>query len=148
MPLPVQMVVGSLLVLIGAALVTVAVLGVRSVLRRNRWVGVRTRETLRSDATFAVANRAAAAPVGAAGAIAVLGGIVLLGGAGGALVWIVLVVSVLGLLVLTGVGGMVGDRAAAAVEPPTPPAACAGTCAGCELVAGCRPELVKDAAGS
>jgi hypothetical protein len=127
------------LVLAGLALIAVAVLGARSQLRRNRWAGVRTPATLRSDAAFTVANRVAAAPVGAAGAVTAVGGAVLLAGGGGALGWVVLAVSGVGALVLAGVGGVVGDRAAAAVAPPAAMApSCAGACAGCDLVAGCR----------
>lgn len=139
MPLTLRLILGSLLVLAGVALVAVAVLGARSRLRRNAWVGVRTASTLLSEAAFTVGNRAAAAPAGAAGAVAVVGGTVLLAGAGGALAWVVLAVTVIGVLVLAGTAGAVGDRAAATVAPPVAaPSACAGSCAGCDLVAGCR----------
>ena len=47
--------------LAGVLLVTVAVLGARGRLPRNRWIGVRTPVTLASDAAFALANRVAAA---------------------------------------------------------------------------------------
>ena len=77
-PVTVRLVVGSLLVLAGLALVVVAVLGARSVLRRNRWVGVRTSATLASETQFVAGNRAAAVPVGAAGAVAAVGGAFLL----------------------------------------------------------------------
>lgn len=140
------LILAPLLVLAGALLVAVAVLGARSRLRRNRWIGVRTPATLASDAAFAIANRAAAAPTGAAGAVAVVGGVVLLRGADGALAWVLLGISAIGTVVLAGVGGMVGHRAAAAVVRPSPfSAACAGTCAGCDLVAGCRPAATGQA---
>lgn len=136
----VHLVVGAPLVLVGAALVALAVSGSRSRLRRNRWIGVRTAATMASETQFVAGNRAAAAPVGAGGAIAAVGGVVLLVGAPGALAWVVLAVSVVGLLVLAAVGGVVGDRAAAATPAPAPfSAGCAGTCAGCDLVTGCRP---------
>lgn len=137
MPLP--PILGSLLVLVGVALLAVAVLGARSRLRRNRLVGVRTAATLRSDRAFLIANRVAAAPVGAAGAVATVGGAVLLAGTSGMLGWVVLAVSVVGLLALAGFAGMVGDRAAQAAVPDLAAApACTGVCEGCELVAGCR----------
>jgi SdpI/YfhL protein family len=138
-PVSVRLAVGALLALAGIALVTVAVLGARRRLRRNRWAGVRTPATMASETQFVAGNRAAAAPVAAAGAVAVAGGAVLLAGAAGALAWVVLAVSLAGVLVLALAGGVVGDRAAAATPAPAPfAAACAGTCAGCDLVAGCR----------
>ncbi len=138
-PLPLRLIAGSLLVLVGVALLAVAVLGARSRLRRNRWVGVRTPTTLRSDAAFTVANRVAAVPVGAAGAVAAVGGTALLAGATGALAWVMFTVTVAGLVMLAGAGGVVGDRIAAAVaaQPPAAPS-CSGVCAGCDLVAGCH----------
>ncbi len=144
MPPTLRLILGAVLVAVGAALVVTAVLGARSRLRRNRWVGVRTAATLASDAAFAAANRAGAVPVGVAGGVAIAGGSALLGGAGGVLGWVLLVISVVGAGVLAGVGGLVGDRAAVAVVPPSPfAAACAGTCAGCDLVAGCRPAAAE-----
>ncbi|GAA2542996.1 SdpI family protein [Pseudonocardia hydrocarbonoxydans] len=137
MPLVPRLVVAALLVLVGLALLAVAVLGARGRLPRNRRLGVRTAETLASDAAFVLANRVAAAPVGAAGAVGVAGGAVLAAGPAGAVSVVVLAVTLVGVLVLGAFGGMVGQRAAAALPEPAP--ACAGVCAGCELVAGCRP---------
>jgi hypothetical protein len=143
------MVLGSLLVLVGFALLAVAALGLRRRLPRNRWAGVRTDATLRSEAAFTVANQVAAAPLGAAGAVAVAGGVALLAGASGGLAWALLVVSLVGATVLAGVGGVAGDRAAAAVQPVSlEPSACAGTCAGCDLVAGCRDATAGVQAGA
>ncbi|HZG90457.1 MAG TPA: SdpI family protein [Pseudonocardia sp.] len=140
MPISVRLVVGVLELLAGVGLLGVAALGARSRLPRNRWAGVRTAATLRTDETFALANRVAALPVGAAGAVAAAGGAALLAGADGPLAWVVLAISAVGTLVLAGVGGVAGDRAAAAVpRGPAQPTGCAGECAGCELVAGCRP---------
>lgn len=134
-----RLILAALLVIAGLVLLAVAVLGARGRLRRNRWIGVRTAETLASDAAFALANRVAAAPVGAAGAVALVGGVVLLTGPIGAVAVVVLAVSVVGTLVLGAFGGMAGQRAAAAVVEAPAPAPCAGVCAGCDLVAGCRP---------
>lgn len=134
-----RLVVGSLFVLAGLALVVVAVLGARAALRRNRWVGVRTPATLATETQFVAGNRAAAVPVGSAGVVALVGGAVLLAGAGAGLDWVVLAVSLLGVAGLTVVGGLVGDRAAALTPAPAPFAAtCGGACAGCDLVSGCR----------
>ena len=139
MPLPVRLALGVLLVALGAALLTIAILGLRRQLRRNRWAGVRTAASLRSEAAFAVANQVAAAPLGAAGGVALVGGAALLAGATGVLGWTLVAVSAIAVFVLTGVGGVAGDRAAAAVpSPEAGPPACGGACAGCDLVAGCR----------
>ena len=132
-----RLVLGCALLLAAAALVAVAVLGARGRLPRNRWAGVRTRRTLASDEAFALANRVAAAPLGAAGAIALVGGAVVVAGGPAAVTWTVLVVATAGMLGLTGVGGALGERAAARMPAPQP--ACAGACVGCDLVAGCRP---------
>jgi hypothetical protein len=136
-PLGLRMVAGALLVLVGVTLLTVGVLGQRSRLPRNRWIGIRTRATLSSSAAFARAHRVAAAPATAAGTIALIGAAVLLVGADGPVDWIVLGVSGVGTLGLGTFAGLVGDRAAALVRPE-PAATCAGSCAGCDLVAGCR----------
>lgn len=139
MPPSLRLVLAVSLVLLGATLLTVALLGLRRRLPRNRWAGVRTAASMRSDAAFAVANQVAAAPLGAAGAVAVVGGAALVAGAAGVLGWTLLVISLVAVTVFTGVGGVAGDRAAAAVPAPArAPVSCAGTCAGCDLVAGCR----------
>jgi hypothetical protein len=132
-----RLVLGCALLLAAAVLLTIAVLGARGRLRRNPWAGVRTSRTLASDEAFTVANRVAAAPLAAAGIVALLGGITLVVGGPGAVVWTVLVVATAGMLGLTGLGGALGDCSAARVEAPD--SGCAGTCAGCDLVAGCRP---------
>ena len=141
MPTAVRLVLGCALLLAAVALLAVAVLGARGRLRRNRWAGVRTPRTLASDEAFTLANRVAAAPLGAAGVVALLGGGVVVAGGPAALTWTVLVVATAGMLGLTGLGGALGDRAAARTPDPGGPeaGACAGTCAGCDLVAGCRP---------
>jgi hypothetical protein len=132
-----RLVLGCALVLAAVALLTVAALGARGSLRRNPWAGVRTRRTLASDEAFTLANRVAAAPLGAAGAVALLGGAVVLAGGSAAVTWTVLAVSTAGMLGFTGLGGALGDRAVERM--PRPESACAGTCAGCDLVAGCLP---------
>ena len=126
--------------LAAVALLAVAVLGARGRLRPNPWAGVRTRRTLASAETFVLANRVAAAPLAAAGAVALVGGAVVIAGGPAAVTWTVLLVATAGMLGLTGLGGALGDRAAARM--PAPVAACAGACAGCDLVAGCRPAPV------
>ena len=132
-----RLVFGCALLLAAAVLLAVAVLGARGRLRRNPWAGVRTRRTLASDEAFTLANRVAAAPLGAAGAVALLGGAVVVAGGPAAVTWTVLLVATAGMLGFTGLGGALGERAV--TRMPAPVSACAGACAGCDLVAGCRP---------
>jgi len=136
-PVVLSVVLGAVLVLVGAALGAVAVTGARGTLRRNRFAGVRTAATLSSEQTFAAANRVAAPLVGAAAVVAIAGGAATLARPDVLLGVILLVVTVLGVLVLAGIGGALGDRAARLVEDE--PAPCAGACAGCDLIEGCRP---------
>jgi hypothetical protein len=138
-PISIRLALGALELLVGLGLLTVAVLGGRSRLRRNRWAGVRTAATMRSEEAFALANRVAAAPLGAAGLVAAAGGGLLLGGADGAAGWVLLAISGVAALVLAGLGGAAGDRAATTAPAPAAEPGCAGQCAGCDLVAGCRP---------
>jgi hypothetical protein len=142
-PTTVRLVLGCALLLAAVALLAVAALGGRGRLSRNPWAGVRTRVTLASDEAFVLANRVAAAPLAAAGAVALVGGATLLVGGPPAVTWTVLVIATAGTLGLTGLGGALGDRAAARMPAPEP--ACAGTCAGCDLVAGCRPGATSPA---
>ncbi len=74
MPVTLRLVLAALLLLTGLALVTVAALGARARLPRNRFAGVRTRASLHSGPAFVAANRVAAPLLGAAGAIALVGG--------------------------------------------------------------------------
>ena len=143
MPVSLRLIAAALLVLVGATLLTVGVLGARSRLPRNRWVGIRTPATLRSEPAFTLAHRVGAVPAAAAGVVALAGGALLLVGSDApALDWVLLTISVLGSLGLAGFAGRVGDRAAAtlsagaAAAEPVP--TCAGSCPGCDLVAGCR----------
>ena len=134
-----RLVLAALLVLTGLALVTVAALGARARLPRNRFAGVRTRASLHSGPAFVAANRVAAPLLGAAGAIALVGGAAVAAAPRPALAWVLVVVSAVGTALLSGVGGVLGDRAAAALVAETPVAeTCGGACAGCDLVAGCR----------
>jgi uncharacterized membrane protein len=112
------------LLLAGGGLLTVGLLGWRQRLPRNRFAGIRTPATLRSEAAFSVANRVAAPPVLAAGAVCAAGGALALGTGGPALAVIVVVAGV-GTVGLLTAGGLLGHRVAAAMAPA------AGGCAGC-----------------
>ncbi|MGE3286022.1 MAG: SdpI family protein [Pseudonocardia sp.] len=135
---PLRLAVAALLAVSGTALVTVAVLGARGRLPRNRFAGVRTAATLRSEAGFALAHRVAAAPLAAAGGVALLGAAAAAFAGGGTAGWVLAALAALGTVLLAGIGGTLGDRAAQRLAAQDPaPSACTGTCAGCSLVAGC-----------
>lgn len=118
-------VVAVLALMLAAVWLGVGVAGLTGNLRRNRWVGVRSAETLRSEETFAVANKVAAPGfLGAAAILAVTGGIALAVGSWGALIAAFGIV--VAVLVVATVGGMALQAAKAVPEP----AGC-GTDGGC-----------------
>jgi uncharacterized membrane protein len=108
----------------GGGLITVGLLGWRQRLPRNRFAGVRTPATLRSEAAFVAANRVAAPPVLAAGVICAAGGGLALGADGPALT-VIIAVAGIGAVGLLLAGGLLGHRVATAMPAP------AGGCAGC-----------------
>ncbi|MGC4960754.1 SdpI family protein [Gordonia sp. DT101] len=89
-------------------------LGIAGRLPRNRWLGVRSDESMRSDEAFQVANRVAAPGLFAATGILVLSGIVTLG-IGGYWSLAFAVVGVVAALFVVGLVSAYGVRAAAAV---------------------------------
>jgi len=124
---------GIALLVAGAGLLAVGLLGWRRRLPRNRFAGVRTPATLRSEAAFSAANRVAAPPVLAAGAVCAAGGALAFGTGGPALTVIVAVAGT-GAVGLLLAGGLLGHRVAAAMPAPT------GGCAGCSCGGGaCTP---------
>jgi hypothetical protein len=140
-------VIAGLLVLGGLALAVVGILGWRRRLPRNRFAGVRTVNTLRDDETFAVGNQIGAPLSMAAGAVSVLGGLAVLATPSTAVRLTLIVLAAVGALVLTAVGGLLGDRAAKLVPVPTL-GGCSGVCAGCSLVDGCGSDGSGGSAGS
>lgn len=140
MPPTLRLVLAALLLLAGAALAVLALLGATGRLPRNRFAGVRTPASLRTADAFALANRVAAGPLGAAAVIALAGGAALAAtDRPGATPWVLGVLAVAGTVVMAGLGGSLGARAADVViaEQQVAPT-CGGVCAGCDLVAGCR----------
>jgi uncharacterized membrane protein len=124
---------GVVLLVVGAALLTVGLLGWRRQLPRNRFAGIRTAATLRSDAAFLAANRVAAPPVLVAGAVCAIGGALAFGTEGTALPVIVGVTGA-GAIGLLLAGGLLGHRVATAIPPPR------GACSGCACSGGaCTP---------
>ncbi len=120
---------GALLLVAGAALLTVGLLGWRQRLPRNRFAGIRTPATLRSEAAFRAANRVAAPPVVAAGSVCAAGAALAFGTEGPALTMIIGVTGV-GAVGLLLAGGLLGHRVAAGMPPPT------GGCTGCTCSGG------------
>jgi hypothetical protein len=121
----------ALLVVLGVGGLAVGVtgwLGWRGVLRRNRFVGVRTPATLRDERTFEVANRVAGPPVTVAGVVMVVAGVVALVVPGVAGVVVAGAVGGLGGLVFAGAGGVLGHRVAAAMPEVRAPGGCGGCC--------------------
>jgi hypothetical protein len=109
-------------------------LGFRERLTREGGTGVRTEAALRSEEAFKLANRVAALPTMAGGAIAVLTGLAGLAmPTTGGLVSAALA-GVLAMVLLVMGGGVLGNRAALTVPAPAP-AAPAG-CSGCACGAG------------
>ncbi|MCG8917984.1 SdpI family protein [Actinokineospora sp. PR83] len=118
----------------GLPLLAVGFLGLTERLPRNRFGGVRTPATLRSDEAFRVGNKVAGLPTLVAGAVGVLGAVAAwaMPGTGGLLV--VALIAFVGLVAITLAGGVLGNRAADAVPEPAP--ALPAGCAGCQCGAG------------
>lgn len=121
------------LVPVGIALLVVGYLTVFERLPRNRFAGVRTSQTLRSDAAFRLANRVAAPTVLAAGAIMILaGGLApLLPRFTASAIIVALAVVAAGVLAVT--GGWRGHQVAKAYNAVAPQT---GGCGGCACGAG------------
>ncbi|ANY25644.1 MULTISPECIES: SdpI family protein [Gordonia] len=110
----VSVAVAVLLFVLAGLWAVVGIRGLRGTLPRNRWIGVRSAETMRSDEAFTVANRIAGPGTLGAGLILALGGIATLAVPSGWAVAFGLVSLVVALVVIGLVSG-IGVRAAAAV---------------------------------
>src|SRR5262245_1207162 len=102
--------IGLVPLVVGLGIGAVGALGWRERLPRNRFAGVRTPATLRSDAAFRVANKVAGLPVLVAGAVGALSGAVALAAG-----MVVALVGLFGMVAIAVAGGILGHRAAAAV---------------------------------
>jgi SdpI/YfhL protein family len=117
---------------VGLVIGVVGVLGVRERLPRNRFGGVRTPATLRSERAFRVANKVAGLPIAVGGAVGVVSGTA-------GLVADSLVITIVGFVGMVGIavaGGVLGLRAAEGLpeEQANVPEGCRGcACGGCEL---------------
>lgn len=121
-----------MLVLVGAALALVGILGLTARLPRNRWAGVRTPTSLVSDDAFTVANRVAGPGIVVSGVLVGLAGAAVAGleGLPRAVVTVLLLSG--GVAVMVAAGAL-GARAVAAAPQNAPHARCAD-CTGCELM--------------
>ena len=127
-----------LVLLVGAvALGTVAFLGLGGRLKRNSVAGVRTEASMRSDETFAVANKVAG-PTTAAAAVLLLIGAVATMAPGGVFGVVAAVLATVAALVTAAYGGAMGTRAAAAV-PVEETGGCGHSCISCSLKDACQP---------
>ncbi|MGC0366717.1 hypothetical protein ABH922_004701 [Rhodococcus sp. 27YEA15] len=111
-----MIVVAVVLFVLALAVGGVAVAGLIGKLPRNRWAGVRTEDSLRSEETFALANKVAAPTMLAASGVLVIGGVAALA-LGGLLGVAVAIIAVVAAVLTAGVGGSIGARAARC--PPT-----------------------------
>lgn len=130
---------GLLPIVAGLGLAVPGWFGLRNRLPRNRFAGVRTPATLRTDETFQVANRVAGLPMVVAGLVGLGSGAVAFLVPTGAAALTAVLVGCVGLLAIAIAGGVLGHQAALTVREPEPtvPAGCAGcACGGCELVGG------------
>lgn len=151
----VSVAVAVLLFVLAGLWAVVGIRGLRGTLPRNRWIGVRSTETMRSDEAFRIANRIAGPGTLGASVILTLGAIATLAVPGG---WALAfgLVALVAALVVVGLVSGIGVRAAAAVpaddegcsccsggdahghaadENPSDPAADCGTssCGACSL---------------
>ncbi|HEU5473107.1 MAG TPA: SdpI family protein [Actinophytocola sp.] len=125
----------------GLAVAVVGLLGSRQRLSRNRFVGVRTAASMRSDAAFRLANRVAGPPTVVAGLVGVLAGVAALLVPGTAAVLACVLLGLAGMIGIATGAGVLGHRAALAVPEPEParPAGCSGcACGNCVLTSSSR----------
>jgi hypothetical protein len=127
----VQIIMSAVLVLAGAAVLVTGWRGLRGTLPRNRFAGVRTPATMRSDQAFALGNRVAAPATLAGAAVSILVGATLPALGAFSTIALVLVIGVIGSVALILVGGVQGHRAALAMREPEPAGGCEGCPGGC-----------------
>lgn len=116
-------------VVCGLAFAVLGFLGMSERLPRNRFGGVRTSATMRSDETFRVGNKVAGLPLMVAGLVGVLGGgaAFLMPSRAGSIAAVA--IGLLGMFVIVAGGGLLGHRAAEQVREPVP-AGCGGCACG------------------
>ncbi|WP_234974337.1 SdpI family protein [Williamsia sterculiae] len=132
-------VVAVLSLLLAVGWVSIGTLGLVGRLPRNRWVGVRSAETMRSPDHFALANRGAGPGIIGAGLIVAMGGLLALGIGGG----VGLLFAVLGVVagaVVAGVASGYAVRAVSVLGEPATDCGVGGGCGSCALQGACSPD--------
>lgn len=134
-------VVAAIIAFVVAALwASVGAAGLTRRLPRNRWLGVRSEETMRSERAFVAANRIAAPGMLGAAAILALSGVVALGvGTGWSLLFVV--VGLVAALFVIGLVSAYAVRAAATL--PADDAGCGSPCGSCTLSGMCSAESAR-----
>ena len=132
-----MLIVAVLLFVLAIVVGAVGVAALTGKLPRNRWAGVRTPESLRDDAAFALANKVAAPSMLGAAVLLAVGGVASLTLPTVAGI-IAVVVTVVAALITAGAGGSVAARVAAATEPEEA-AGCGTSCGACSLRGACEP---------
>ena len=119
--------------------VAVVVCGVASIagrLPRNRWVGIHTEHSMRSDEAFRLANRVAAPTmIAAGGLLAVAGALALM--FDGLLGIVAIVVTTIAAVIPAGNGAAIANRAAEALTAKA--GSCGHSCTSCSLKDSCQP---------
>lgn len=130
-----MLIVAVVLFTLAVVVAGVGVAGLAGRLPLNRWVGIRTAEAVRDEDAFRLANKVAGPTMLAAGALLVIAGFAALALDGFFAIAAAVVVFAAALLT-AGVGGSLGSRAAAALEPE---GGCGQTCTSCSLKDACQP---------
>ena len=131
-----MLVVAVILFVLAAATLATGVAGLTGRLPRNRWVGVRTEQTVSDDRAFALANRVAAPTTIAAAALLGIGGAVALFFEN---LFVVLAIgtTIIAAVIVAGIGASLGARAAAATAN-VGTGSCGHACGSCTLAGGCE----------
>lgn len=126
----------ALALVLSLVCLTAGVLGTASRLPRNRWLGVRSAETLQSDEAFVLANRVAGPGVICAGLVLAMGGALAAALGGGAGLAVAVATIAVG-IAIAGLVGSLGIRAAAAAPEPASDCGVSGGCTSCSLQSMC-----------
>lgn len=121
------LIVAVVLIALAVVVAGVGAAGLTGRLPRNRWVGIRTAESVRDDDAFQLANRVAGPTMLAGAALLVIAGFAALT-LDGVFAIAAVVVAVAAAMITAGVGGSLGSRAAAALEPA---GGCGHACTSC-----------------